>query len=80
MPTAVCVVGQDINRTVVVHKPVENVDGFPRCSSNDFHMEGRIPIRDVRVELDDRVSAIVSIHRPASLAFAVEVEMLSVGG
>ena len=41
-------------------------------------MEGRIAIRDVRVELDDRVAAIASIHGATGLAFAAKIEVLPV--
>ncbi len=54
---AVCVMGQDVDSTVVVHEPVEDMDRFAGGAGDDLYMEGRIAIRDVRVELDDRVAA-----------------------
>jgi hypothetical protein len=75
---AVRVMGQDVDRTVVVHEPVEDMDRFAGGAGDDLYMEGRIAIRDVRVELDDRVAAIAGVHGAAGLAFAAEVEVLPV--
>jgi len=62
----------------MVHQPVENVDRFARCAGNDFNMEWCVAIGDMRIELDDRVPAIVCVDVSAGFSFAAKVEMLAI--
>ena len=76
---AVGVMGKNIDGAVMADEAIENVDRLARRAGDDFHMKGGVAIRDMGVELDDRIAPVVSVDLSARPAFAVEIEMLSIG-
>ena len=71
---AVGVMSQNIDGAVMADETIENVDCLARRAGDDLHMEGRVAIRDMGVELDDRIAPVVSIDLTACPAFAVEID------
>ena len=70
----------EIERAVVMQQTIEYVPGFAGSGGDHRDVERRVAIRDVGIELDGGIAAVVGVDFTSRLTRAAEMEVLAIGG
>lgn len=65
---------------LMIEQPVQNVGRVAVTDVDEFAVEGRVLVRNVRVDQPAGLGTVLRVHMPGGFGFAAGTEALAIGG